>query len=111
MAYKVPWSRQAPVGPMYRIDLYSAAIASGTTGGLVGTASSALFHVQWASQRKIFQLTTLEVDYMIGTSAPATGTVYGLGFYLVHGMSALGTGVAATWGTGTYPAQALDSSF
>jgi hypothetical protein len=110
MALKPPFSRQAPVGPMYRIDMYSGNIASGTTGGLVGTMSSALFTMQWASTKRIMQLTTLEVDYMLGGTF-TTAYMMAHGVFFVRGYSVVASGTTlATFGTGSYNTQALDTA-
>src|SRR5512146_859881 len=111
MALKPPFSRQSPVGPMYRLDMFSGTLASNTTGGLVGTMSSALFTMQWASTKRIMQITAIEFDWMWAVGTVTTASPMAFGAYFVRGYTVVASGTTlATFGTGTYIAQALDTT-
>src|SRR5512146_859716 len=111
MALKPPFSRQSPVGPMYRLDMFSGTLASNTTGGLVGTMSSALFTMQWASTKRIMQITAIEFDWMWAVGTVTTASPMAFGAYFVRGYTVVASGTTlATVRTGRYVARGCGAS-
>lgn len=97
MALKPPWSRIAPVGPMYRLSFQTATFA--TTGSTTGTMSYAIWSVQWVSSTQIMIPTYIGVTMTI-ESTLTTYQDIPLGLYIVRSYTVpCSGGTTATFAT------------
>jgi len=97
MALKSPWSRIAPVGPMYRLSFQTASFA--TTGSTTGTVSYSVFSMQWVSTNTVFIPTYFDVQMTV-ESTLTTYQDIPFGLYIVRNYTTPASGgTAATFAT------------
>ena len=112
MAIKTPYSRNAPVGPMYRLGLRGSTITAVTGCLYPGTMTSAIYQFQWTSPNSVAIVSAVEF-YFTTATVFTTAQPLQFGLYNIRGYTVpCSGGTVATFATiQGYQTGALDSRF